>query len=76
VLTVEFLSRVESEGEGVILHEKEFRGDLQTVIARAQTVARANSSVQSVVVRDEGGYVQWAWVAPAAGRAVAPPQEE
>jgi hypothetical protein len=66
MLTVEYLSRVESEGEGVILRgEKEFSGDLQTVVARAQAIAHANSSVQSMVVRD-GGYVLWAWVSPAA----------
>jgi hypothetical protein len=67
VLTVEYLSRIENEGDGVVLRcEQEFSGDLQTVIARAQAIANANSSVQSVVVRYERGYVEWAWVSPAA----------
>jgi hypothetical protein len=66
VLTVEYLSRVEGEGERVILREEEFCEDLQTVMARAQAIARANPSIESVVVRNERGDAQWAWVSSAA----------
>jgi Lon protease-like protein len=62
VLTVEYRAK---DGK-ILLQEGEFCEDLQTVVTRAQEVARRNPLVECIMVRNERGDVQWAWIFPAA----------